>query len=156
MKKQISTYWENFKDLFNTNNQQPAPIHGMDEPTSLILILMKLAQADGNVNHFEQMYTMMLSNTLKADSTMIRQYSSKLDEVPLMAPREQREREDYFWRILTLMKMDLHGHPEEIKMCEDLGKALQFSKKEVTKALEYMEANMNKTVSFEEFQQAIH
>jgi uncharacterized tellurite resistance protein B-like protein len=155
MKETIKDYWENFKGLFSTGDGQPAPINGMDEPTSLILILMKMARADGEVNHFEQMNTFLLTNTLKADANLIREYSDNLDNVPLIAPRERNEREDYFWRILTMMKMDLHAHPEELKMCEELGKVLKFSSKEVKKAIDYMTENMNKTVGFEEFQQAL-
>ena len=78
----MKDYWENFKNLFKPTSEQLAPIHGMDEPTSLVLILMKMARADGHVNHFEQMYTFLLTNTLKADVKLIREHSKDLDKVP--------------------------------------------------------------------------
>jgi hypothetical protein len=126
-------------------------IPGLDDKTSLILVLIKMAQADGHVNHFENMYIYMLSNTLGVDGAKVSALKSKLDIVDIVPPETRRQKIDYFWRILSMMKMDLHAHEKELEMSLDLGTSLGFSKKESNICIDYMCANMNKVVGFDDF-----
>lgn len=143
-------YWDKIVALFRGEEKKP-PIPGMDDKTSLILLLIKMAQIDGHMNHFEQMNIQILSNTLGVDAMKVNQWRDKLDDVVLVLPESKLEKIDYFWRLLTMMKMDLYAHPKELEMCRELGLALQFKKKEVEKAIQYMQDNMKKVVKFEEF-----
>ena len=144
-------YWDKIVALFKGKETKP-PIPGMDAKTSLILILIKMAKADGQICHFEQMNIHLLSNTLGVNMQMVNQYRDKLDEVVLVVPESKREKVDYFWRILNMMKMDLYAHPAELKMCKELGLALGFKKKKVEEAVQYMQDRMDKVVGFEELE----
>lgn len=144
-------YWEKLMALIK-GEEKKLPIPGMDDKTSLILLLIKMAQVDGHVNHFEQMNIQLLSNTLGVDALKVSQYRDKLEEVVLVLPETKRERVDYFWRIITMMNMDLQAHPKELEMSRELGLALGFSKRKVETALEYAQKNIDSHISFEEME----
>lgn len=143
-------YWEKLIELIN-GEEKKQPIPGMDDKTSLILLMMKMAQIDGKVNHFEIMNIQLLSRTLGVDAIKVNQFKESLDDVVLVLPETPIERMDYFWRLLTLMKIDLYAHPKELEMCEELGMALRFKKKQVEKAVNYMQENLLRVVKFDEF-----
>lgn len=147
-------YWDKIVELFQGKKKKP-PIPGMDDKTSLILLLIKMAQIDGHLNHFEQMNIHILSNTLGADMMKVNQWRSSLDDVVLVLPETEEEKMDYFFRILTMMKMDMRAHPKELEMCQELGIALQFKKKKVNKAIDFMQENLEKFVSFEKFKEVM-
>lgn len=131
--------------------EKPDTIPGLDDKTSLILVLIKMAQADGHINHFESMYIHMLSNTLGVDGAKIGRLKQQLELVDIVPPETRFEKIDYFWRILSVMKMDLHAHEKELEMSYHLGRSLGFSKKETQKAVDFMCDRMRKVVGFEEF-----
>ena len=144
-------YWDKLVEFFGGKDKK-LPIPGMDDKTSLILLLIKMAQVDGHINHFEQMNIHILSNTLGVDGALVNKYRDKLEDVVLVLPQTKRERVDYFWRIITVMNMDLQAHPKELEMARELGIALGFSKKKVETALEYAQKNINTVISFEEME----
>jgi len=143
-------YWDKIVALFQGKKAKP-PIPGMDDKTSLILLLIKMAQVDGHMNHFEQMNIQILSSTLGVDAMKVNQWRNKLEDVVLVLPETKEERVDYFWRFLTMMKMDLRAHPKELEMCQELGEALGFKKNKVEKTINYMVEKMDKVVKLDEF-----
>ncbi len=147
-------YWERIIALFQSEDKKP-PIPGMDDKTSLILLLIKMAQADGHVNHFEQMNIHLLSNTLGVDMRDVNKWRDQLDDVVLVLPKTEIERVDYFWRFLSMMNMDLNAHPKEQEMCRELGEALGFSKKKVEHAMAYALDKNNGAVKFEELEEIL-
>jgi uncharacterized tellurite resistance protein B-like protein len=120
--------------------------------TSLILALIKMAQVDGHVNHFEQMNITMLSNTLGVDHRMVALLKKDLDTFKITPPETYEQKVEFFWRILTMMKMDMHAHDEEIKLCKELGEALQLPKHEVDALTDYMEGHVNKFINLDKFE----
>lgn len=141
-------YWDSIVALFRGEDKKP-PLPGMDDKTSLILLLMKMAAVDGHVNHFEQMNIQLLSNTLGVDFREVNKWKTQLDDVVLVLPETKIERVDYFWRLITMMKMDLQIHPKELEMCRELGLALGFKQKKVDEALNYTLEKSSGVVEFE-------
>ena len=78
----------------------------LDEKTSLILSLIKMAQVDGRVNHYEQMNISMLTNTLGVDHAKVMLLKKDLDNIPVVAPESEKDKVKYYWRMLIMMKMD--------------------------------------------------
>ena len=93
----------------------------------------------------------ILSSTLGVDAMKVNQWRNKLEDVVLVLPETKEERVDYFWRFLTMMKMDLRAHPKELEMCQELGEALGFKKNKVEKTINYMVEKMDKVVKLDEF-----
>ncbi|NEN23688.1 hypothetical protein G3O08_09270 [Cryomorpha ignava] len=122
----------------------------MDDKTSLILLLIKLAQIDGHVNHFEQMNIHMLSNTLGVDIRDVNKWRDQLEDVVLVLPKTKIERVDYFWRFVTMMNMDLNAHPKEQRMCVELADALGFRKSRVEEAMAFALDRRNGAIKFDD------
>mgnify|MGYP000346366130 CR=1 FL=1 len=127
----------------------------VDAKTSLILALIKMARIDDHVNHFEQMNITMLSNTLGVDHAMISVMKNDLDSFEIIPPETYEEKVEYFWRILTMMKMDMQAHDKEIKLCSELGISLGLPKHEVEALTSYMANHLNKFIKFEKFEEKL-
>jgi hypothetical protein len=143
-------YWDKIVELFQGKKTKP-PIPGMTDKTSLILLLIKMGEVDGNINHFEQMNIQTLSTTIGADAMQVSKWRNRLEDVVLVLPQTEAERVDYFWRFLTLMKMDLRAHPKELEMCQELGISLGFKKKKVESTVAFMVSKMDNVVQLKEF-----
>ena len=124
----------------------------IDSKTALILALIKMAQVDGHVNHFEQMNITMLSNTLGVDHGMVSLLKKDLDTFKITPPETYEQRVEYFWRILTMMKMDMQAHDKEIELCIELGLALQLPMHEVGALTDYMASHVNKFINLDKFE----
>ncbi len=127
------------------------PTPKINEETSLIIALIKMAQADDYVHHFEQMNIQMLSNALGVNHAEIALLKQNLDDVPVVPPETKDQKLEYFWRILTMMKMDLTADERELILAKELGLAMDLSKFEVTGLVSHMVENVLGFVSFEEF-----
>ncbi len=123
----------------------------LDDKTSLIIALIKMANADESVHHFEQMNISLLTNTLGVDHNKVAELRKNIDAVPIIAPKTKKEKLDYFWRILTMMKMNMEADERELVLCKELGLGLQLSLFEVTHLIAYMAERLNQFVPFEEF-----
>ena len=123
----------------------------LDEKTSLIIALIKMANADESVHHFEQMNISLLTNTLGVDPNKVAELRKNIDAVPIVPPKTKKEKLDYFWRILTMMKMDMHADERELILCKELGLGLQLSLFEVTHLINYMAERLREFVPFEQF-----
>tara|TARA_B100000809_G_scaffold67681_1_gene64733 strand:- start:454 stop:918 length:465 start_codon:yes stop_codon:yes gene_type:complete len=124
----------------------------LDEKTSLIISLIKMAQVDGRVNHYEQMNISMLTNTLGVDHAKVMLLKKNLDNVPVVAPESEKDKVKYYWRMLIMMKMDLEAHEKEIELGKDLGVALGLPLNEVVGLMDYMVENVNKFIGLEKFE----
>lgn len=124
----------------------------IDEKTSLILSLIKMANADGVVNHFEQMNITILSNNLGIDGAKIAMLKKNIDNIPITVPETKKEKIEYFYRVLTMMKMDLHADERELVMCKEMGLALQFSEFETTGLIAYMVDNLTSFIKLDKFE----
>lgn len=122
---------------------------------TLVLTLIKMAQADGSVSHFEQMNITMLSNTLGVDHGVIATLKKDLDQVSIVPPETYEQKTEFFWRILTMMKMDMYAHEKEIQLCHDLGIALGLPRHEVEALVHYMSLNLKKFISLETFEKQL-
>lgn len=127
----------------------------IDAKTSLILALIKMARVDDHVNHFEQMNITMLTNALGVDHSMISLLKNDLDSFQISPPETYEEKVEYFWRILTMMKMDMQAHDKEISLCLELGISLGLPKHEVVALTEYMADHLNKFIKLEKFEERL-
>ena len=123
----------------------------LDDKTSLILALIKMANADEDVHHFEQMNIQLLTNTLGVDYNKVAEFKKNIDEVPIVPPKTKEDRLEYFWRILTMMKMDMHADERELVLCKELGLALHLSLFEVTHLMTFMVERLNEFVEWKRF-----
>lgn len=147
-------YWEKIVAFFREEDKK-SPIPGMDDKTSLILLLIKMAQIDGHVNHFEQMNIHLLSNTLGVDIRDVNKWRDQLKNVVLVLPETKIERVDYFWRFINMMNMDLNAHPEEQAMCRELGEAMGFNKESVEAAMVLALDRKNGMVKFDDLKKIL-
>jgi len=127
-------------------------VEQLDEKTALILALIKMAQVDGKVNHYEQMNISMLTNTLGVDHAKVMLLKKDLDNVPVVAPDSEKDKVKYYWRMLIMMKMDLQAHEKEIELGKELGVALGLPLNEVVGLMDYMVENINKFIGLEKFE----
>jgi len=124
----------------------------VDEKTSLIIALIRMARVDGRVNHYEQMNISLLTNTLGVDHAEVTLLARDIDNVPVVVPVTREDKVKYFWRILIMMKMDLQAHEAELKLAQELGEALELAANEVRGLIDYMAKNVAKFISLEKFE----
>jgi hypothetical protein len=125
----------------------------LDDKTSLILALIKMANADESVHHFEQMNISLLTTTLGVDPNKVAELRKNIDSLPILPPKSKKEKLEYFWRILTMMKMDMHADERELILCKELGLGLQLPQFEVSHLMAYMAERLNQFVPLDEFLQ---
>jgi len=123
----------------------------IDDKTSLIIALIKMANADENVHHFEQMNISLLTNTLGVDPNKVAELRKNIDAIHIIPPKTKNEKLEYFWRILTMMKMDMEADERELVLCKELGLGLQLPLFEVNHLITYMAERLREFVPFEEF-----
>lgn len=124
----------------------------IDEKTSLIIALIRMARVDGRVNHYEQMNISLLTNTLGVDHAEVTLLAKDIDNVPVVVPVTREDKVKYFWRILIMMKMDLQAHKAELKLAQELGEALELPENEVRGLIDYMVENVAKFIGLEKFE----
>ena len=123
----------------------------LDDKTSLIIALIKMANADEDVHHFEQMNIQLLTNTLGVDYNKVAELKENIDEVPIVPPDSKEGKLEFFWRILTMMKMDMHADERELVLSKELGLALKLSLFEVTHLITFMVERLNEFVEWSRF-----
>lgn len=97
----------------------------------------------------------MLSNTLNVDFGMIATLKKDLDNVPIVPPETYEQKNEFFWRVLILMKIDMYAHEKEIQLCHDLGITLGLPKHEVEVLINYMSLNLRKFISLEKIEKQL-
>jgi len=123
----------------------------VDEKTSLIIALIKMANIDDSVHHFEQMNISLLTNAMGVDYNRVAELKKNIDAVPVVPPQTKDEKLEYFWRILTMMKMDMHADEREIVLCNELGLALKLSPFEVSSLITYMAERLREFVDLKQY-----
>ena len=124
----------------------------IDEKTSLIISMIKMAQVNDKVTQFEKMYIGMFTNALGVDGNLIARLKENIDDVPVVPPETKEEKIEYFWRILSVMKVDLESDEKEVELCIELGLALQLPEHEVRGFTDYMVKNVNKLIKLDQFE----
>lgn len=123
---------------------------GLDEKSSHIANLIRLAIADGNVNYFEDMFIKLLMARMGISGEQFKEIAENYKTIPVTVPKNDEERTLQFYQLLTLMKMDRVGTPEEIQICKDLGLRMGFNTTKVEALIAFLQVNMDKQVSYEE------
>ena len=121
----------------------------IDAKTSLIISLIKMAQVDGHVSHAQQMNITILSDEMGVEGGLIAMLKQNLSAVSVVVPKTREKRVEYFWRVLTMMKMDMQINEKAIEMGKDVGIALQFTYHETESIVAYMVANVTKFIKLE-------
>jgi hypothetical protein len=75
-----------------------------------------------------------------------------LATLEIVPPETYEEKVEYFWRILTMMKMDMDAHAKEIALCYELGLALGLPEHEVKALTDFMVQNVRKFIKLEAFE----
>jgi uncharacterized tellurite resistance protein B-like protein len=73
-----------------------------------------------------------------------------IDTLVVVTPDSEEKRMDHYYRIMNMMKMDLHADEKEIELCKELGKEYGFADEKVEKLIVYLLANMKRFVKYEE------
>ncbi|NQY66509.1 MAG: hypothetical protein HRT72_02130 [Flavobacteriales bacterium] len=123
----------------------------IDAKTSLIVSLIKMAQVSGEVSHPAQMNISILSDEMKVDGGLVATLKQNLSAVSVVVPKSAEGRIEYFWRVLTMMKMDMQISEGGIALGKEIGSELQFSYHELESIVSYMVENSNKFIRLDMF-----
>jgi hypothetical protein len=89
------------------------------EKLSLLCELIKLARVDKELKQIEHDFLQIISRQLEVDDADFEQLFEEYIE--FTPPRLESERILQFQRLILLMHIDLHAHPEQLNMIRDLG-----------------------------------
>ncbi len=126
-------------------------ILGLDDQKGHIASLIKLAKADGSVSEHEINLIKIIAIKMGISSSDFNEIVINVESINSLPPSNRADKEKYLYNLLTLMKIDLKTDEDEQKICEELGLRLGFGVDEVKKAGEYMTANLDQVITFEEF-----
>ena len=125
---------------------------GLDEKSSQVANLIKMASADGNVNYFEDMFIKLIVAKLGVTPKEFKYVIDNLDKISFTAPKEENK-VFYFWQTLQVMKMDMVADEEEIKLCKEIGLRIGFSVAQVEKMVTYMQENLRTVIELNHFKE---
>lgn len=125
---------------------------GLDEKSSQVANLIKMASADGNVNYFEDMFIKLIVAKLGVTPKEFKYVIDNLDKISFTAPKEENK-VFYFWQTLQVMKMDMVADEEEIKLCEEIGLRIGFSVAQVEKMVTFMQGNLRTVIELNHFKE---
>ena len=94
--------------------------------SSLLASLIKLAKSDGHVDHHEDMLLKFFAIKMGISGEDFQKIVAQADTIQVVVPNTLDERVEHMYKMLSMMKLDLVAHEEEIKMCHDLGIKLGF------------------------------
>jgi|TARA_B110000259_G_scaffold188239_1_gene245837 hypothetical protein len=125
---------------------------GLDEKSSQVANLIKMASADGNVNYFEDMFIKLIVAKLGVTPKEFKYVIDNLDKISFTAPKEENK-VFYFWQTLQVMKMDMVADEEEIKLCKEIGLRIGFSVAQVEKMVTFMQGNLRTVIELNHFKE---
>ena len=125
---------------------------GLDEKSSQVANLIKMASSDGNVNYFEDMFIKLIVAKLGVTPQEFKYVIDNLDKIPFTAPKPENK-VFYFWQTLQVMKMDMVADEEEIKFCKEIGLRIGFSVAQVEKMVTYMQGNLRTVIELNHFKE---
>ena len=128
---------------------------GLDEKSSQLANLLKVAFADGSVNYFEDMFIKLIVGKMGIKPQEFKYVIDNLDKISFTAPKTDEQKVSYFWQVLQVMKMDMVADEKELELCKEIGQRIGFSNAQVEKVVEYMASNLRTVVELEDFKKLI-
>ena len=129
---------------------------GLDDKKGHVAALIKLGKADGVITQHEVDLIKIIAIRLGISSNDFNEIVINVESINPMAPSTRNEKELYLYNLFLLMKIDLKTDDEEQNICEELGLRLGFGVEEIRKAGEFMTANLQEVIGFEEFSNVLN
>ena len=127
---------------------------GLDEKSSQVANLIKMASSDGNVNYFEDMFIKIIVAKVGITPQEFKYVIDNLDKIPFRAPKEENNY-FYFWQTLQVMKIFMVADEEEIKLCKEIGLRIGFSNAQVEKMVTYMKGHLRSVIELNHFKEVM-
>tara|TARA_B100001173_G_scaffold288068_1_gene276915 strand:+ start:1130 stop:1534 length:405 start_codon:yes stop_codon:yes gene_type:complete len=128
---------------------------GLDEKSSQLANLIKVAHADGNINYFEDMFIKLIVGKMGISPKEFKYVVDNLDKISFTVPKTDDQKISYFWQVLQVMKMDMVADEKELELCKEVGQRIGFKNTQVEKMIEYMGTNLRKVIELSEFRKLI-
>lgn len=128
---------------------------GLDEKSSQLANLIKVAMADGSVNYFEDMFIKLIVGKMGITPQEFKYVVDNIDKVSFTAPKTDEQKVSYFWQTLQVMKMDMVADEKELDICREVGQRIGFTNTQVDKMVDYMGSNLRKVIQLEDFKTLI-
>ena len=128
---------------------------GLDEKSSQLANLIKVAHADGNINYFEDMFIKLIVGKMGISPKEFKYVVDNLDKISFTVPKTDDQKISYFWQVLQVMKMDMVADEKELKLCKEIGQRIGFTNTQVEKMVDYMGSNLRKVVELNDFKNLI-
>ncbi len=125
---------------------------GLDEKSSHVANLVRMAKIDGFVNHFEDMFLKIIVGKLGLSPQEYEHIIHHLDTIPVTLPKSSSEKIFQFHQLLTMMKMDLINTEEEIQLCRDLGTRMGFDTAKIEAVIEHVKQHMDQKITLDEIE----
>ena len=78
---------------------------GLDEKSSQLANLIKIANADGSINYFEDMFIKLIVGKMGITPREFKFVIDNLDKISFTAPKTDEQKISYFWQVLQVMKI---------------------------------------------------
>ena len=121
-----------------------------DEKKCYVAQLIKMAKADEQLNMAENMWLNFVTVSMGITPGELNEISQNLEKFHFTAPIDEKERFFMFFRLIQLMKVDLHIDQNELELCRDMGLRLHITSEKVDKALTYVKENERKLITFDD------
>ena len=128
---------------------------GLNEKSSQLANLIKVAMADGNVNYFEDMFIKLIVGKMGISAQEFKYVVDNIDKVSFTAPKTDEQKVNYFWQTLQVMKMDMVADEKELDICREVGQRIGFTNAQVDKMVDYMGTNLRKVIQLNDFKALI-
>ena len=128
---------------------------GLDEKSSQLANLIKVANADGSINYFEDMFIKLIVGKMGITAREFKFVVDNLDKISFTAPKTDEQKISYFWQVLQVMKMDMVADEKELELCKEIGQRIGFTNSQVDKMVEYMGSHLRKVIELNDFKNLI-
>ncbi|MBI9061313.1 MAG: hypothetical protein JEZ14_04960 [Marinilabiliaceae bacterium] len=121
-----------------------------DEKKCYIAQLIKMANADEQLNMAENMWLNFVTVSMGITPGDLNEISQNLEKFHFSAPLDEKERFFMFFRMIQLMKVDLNINQKELELCREMGLKLHITGEKVDKVLAYVKENERKLITFDD------
>ncbi len=121
-----------------------------DEKKCYLAQLIKMAKADEQLNMAENMWLNFVTVSMGITPGELNEIAQNLEKFHFSAPIDEKERFFMFFRLIQLMKVDLHINEKELELCREMGLKLHISGEKVDKALAFVKDNERNLIAFED------
>ncbi len=129
---------------------------GLDEKSSQLANLIKVATADGHVNYFEDMFIKLIVGKMGISPQEFKYVVDNIDKVSFTAPKTDEQKISYFWQVLQVMKMDMVADEKELELCKEIGQRIGFTNEQVDKMVNYMRGHLRNVIDLHHFQEIMN